>query len=180
MNPIKKRRFFAAVMIASFIALPVSADPEDFKTGPLIKEYGPVVAVPGAAPLPKDTVFNVAFDVTERDGEGTRNRRFESAARFLNMHAAAGVSPENMSLAVVIHGAAVADVTLDEVYGGDNVNAELIATLLANRVRVIVCGQSAAFRGVKADDLLPGVEMAVSAMTAHALLQQKGYTLNPF
>ena len=30
------------------------------------------------------------------------------------------------------------------------------------------------------DDLLPGVELALSAMTMHALLQQKGYTLNPF
>jgi len=28
--------------------------------------------------------------------------------------------------------------------------------------------------------LLPGVEMALSAMTAHAILQQEGYTLNPF
>jgi len=27
---------------------------------------------------------------------------------------------------------------------------------------------------------LPGVTMALSAMTAHALLQQDGYTLNPF
>jgi hypothetical protein len=28
--------------------------------------------------------------------------------------------------------------------------------------------------------ILPGVEMALSAMTAHALLLQQGYTLNPF
>jgi hypothetical protein len=33
---------------------------------------------------------------------------------------------------------------------------------------------------VKTEDLLPGVEMALSAMTAHALLQQQGYTFNPF
>lgn len=176
----KKIPVFAAAMVASLLSLTATSAQEGFKTGPLIEKYGPVAAVPGAAPLAKDTVFNVAFDVLERDGEGTLNRRFESAARFLNMNAAAGVAPNNMKLAVVIHGAAVADVTLDEVYGGHNVNAELIAALLANRVRIIVCGQSAAFRGVKAADLLPGVEMAVSAMTAHALLQQKGYTLNPF
>jgi len=28
--------------------------------------------------------------------------------------------------------------------------------------------------------LAPGVEMTLSAMTAHALLQQDGYTMNPF
>jgi hypothetical protein len=33
---------------------------------------------------------------------------------------------------------------------------------------------------VATDDLLPGVEMALSAMTAHALLQNSGFTLNPF
>jgi intracellular sulfur oxidation DsrE/DsrF family protein len=47
-------------------------------------------------------------------------------------------------------------------------------------VQLLVCGQSAAYCDVKSDDLLPGVEMALSAMTAHALLQQQGYTLNPF
>jgi len=175
-----KRSFFAAALFASTITISAVAAPADFETGPLIKEFGPVAAVPGAVPLAKGTAFNVAFDVTQQGEEGGLNRNFESAARFLNMHAAVGVSPENMNLAVVVHGAAVADVTNDAAYGGDNANAELIKALLANRVRVIVCGQSAAFRGVTADDLLPGVEMAVSAMTAHALLQQKGYTLNPF
>jgi intracellular sulfur oxidation DsrE/DsrF family protein len=43
-----------------------------------------------------------------------------------------------------------------------------------------VCGQSAAFNDVTNEDLLPGVHMALSAMTAHAQLQQEGYTLNPF
>lgn len=47
-------------------------------------------------------------------------------------------------------------------------------------MRVILCGQSAAASGIERVDLLPGVEMALSAMTAHALLQQDGYTLNPF
>jgi len=47
-------------------------------------------------------------------------------------------------------------------------------------VRVILCGQTAAYYDISNDDLLPGVEMALSAMTAHALLQQEGYTLNPF
>ncbi|VVS99449.1 hypothetical protein ERY430_40383 [Erythrobacter sp. EC-HK427] len=35
-------------------------------------------------------------------------------------------------------------------------------------------------QGVEHDDLIEGVEMALSAMTAHALLQQQGYTINPF
>jgi hypothetical protein len=34
--------------------------------------------------------------------------------------------------------------------------------------------------GVKKADLLPGVEMAMSASSAHAILQAQGYTANPF
>jgi len=33
---------------------------------------------------------------------------------------------------------------------------------------------------IREADLLPGITMAPSAITAHALLQQQGYTLNPF
>ena len=64
--------------------------------------------------------------------------------------------------------------------GENSAGAGLIAALTDHGVRIIVCGQSAAYYDVATDDLLPGVEMALSAMTAHALLQQQGYTLNPF
>jgi intracellular sulfur oxidation DsrE/DsrF family protein len=52
--------------------------------------------------------------------------------------------------------------------------------MLDHGVRFIVCGQSASVYNVAKDDLVPGVEMNLSAMTAHAQLQQQGYTVNPF
>ncbi len=174
------RQVFAAAALAVAVASPSFSDAADFKTGPLIKQYGPVAVVPGAEPLAKNTVFAVAFDVIQSGEKDAVNRGFESAARFLNMHSAAGVPAESMKLAIVVHGAAVQDLTNDTVYGGSNKNAELIRLLLANGVSVQVCGQSATFRGVRAEDLLPGVKMALSAMTAHALLQQQGYSINPF
>ena len=91
------------------------------------------------------------------------------------MHARAGVDPERIEVAVVVHGSAVHDVS-----GDDSGSADLVAALVDHGVRIIVCGQSATYYEVGTDDLLPGVEMALSAMTAHALLQQQGYTLNPF
>jgi intracellular sulfur oxidation DsrE/DsrF family protein len=94
------------------------------------------------------------------------------------------VPVENINLAVVVHGGATKDVTnagyYSEAIGGENANAALIAALVDANVEIIVCGQSAAFNGIANDDLLPGVKMALSAMTAHAVLQDKGYTLNPF
>jgi intracellular sulfur oxidation DsrE/DsrF family protein len=52
--------------------------------------------------------------------------------------------------------------------------------MLDQGVRFILCGQSGAAYGIRQEDLIPGVETALSAMTAHALLQQRGYTVNPF
>lgn len=175
--------FLSVATLINFTAISVgqaAAQPEGATYGPLIENYGPVVHVDGAAPIPAGTVFNVAFDVTEQGDAGAVNRRLETAARFLNMHAAAGVPSENLNVAIVVHGAAVKDLTHSAAYGGENANAGLIKALQENGVSVYVCGQSAAFRGVKAADLLPGVEMKLSAMTAHAQLQQQGYTLNPF
>lgn len=169
----------SAVALACLIASAgAGADDKGFSKGPLINDFGPVVPIPEAS-LPSNAKFSIAFDVTARSETGAVNKRIESAARFLNMHVAAGVDPEDIKLAVVIHGSAVFDMTSDDKYGGKNANADLIAQLMKHGVTFHVCGQSAVFQGVSAEDLLPGVKMELSAMTAHALLQQKGYTLNP-
>lgn len=158
------------------------AGPDDFATGPLIEAYGAVAPIEVQMPIPDGTVFRVAFDVAAQAEVGETNRKLVSAARFLNMHAAAGVAPEDIRLAIVVHGGAVRDVSTAGHFtpAAAPANADLVATLLAHGVRIYVCGQSAAYHDVSADDLMPGVTMALSAMTAHALLQQDGYTLNPF
>lgn len=155
---------------------PAFAGPDDFGPGPVIPDFGPVAAVPGAAALPADHVYRVSFDTSQRAAEGELNSTLTGAARFLNMHAAAGVPVENIRLAVVVHGSAVRDVTSADA----GANAALVAALGEHGVRILVCGQSVVWYDLAADDLLPGVEMALSAMTAHALLQGDGYTLNPF
>ena len=55
-----------------------------------------------------------------------------------------------------------------------------IRELIANGQPVLLCGQSAASRGVDPDDLIPGVEVALSAMTAFLVLQDRGYRVNPW
>lgn len=170
-------RTLALPLAFALLALPAAAraDPSDLHAGTLITDYGGIADVPGATPIPAGTEFRVAFDTASRQ-EGTLNRTLTSAARFLNMHMAAGVPAERQHLAVVVHGLAIGDVASDSA----GPNAPFVATLLAHGVRIIVCGQSAGALGVEKNDLLPGVEMALSAMTAHALLQGEGYTLNPF
>jgi intracellular sulfur oxidation DsrE/DsrF family protein len=151
------------------------ADLSSFTAGPMIKDYGPVADIDVTLPVPKDAVLRHSFDVAERAEDGELNRTLVSAARFINMHARAGIGADRIKIAVVVHGTAVHDVSKEA-----RENAGLVAALIDHGVRIIVCGQSAAYYDVTTDNLLPGVEMALSAMTAHALLQQQDYSLNPF
>lgn len=151
------------------------ADMSSFRTGPVFEDYGPVADVDVSIPVADDAVFRHSFDVGTRAEEGQPNSTLVSAARFINMHARAGVDTDRIEVAVVVHGKAI-----DDVSGAAPGSAELVAALIDQGVKIYVCGQTAAYYGVAKKDLLPGVELALSAMTMHALLQQEGFTLNPF
>ena len=168
-------RSLILLLILSVLPAGARADSSSFTTGPEIEDYGPVADVDATFPVPKDAEFRHSYDVSQRAEDGELNRSLVTAARFINMHARVGIDLERIELAVVVHGAAIFDVA-----GDAPMSADLVKTLIDHGVRIIVCGQSAAYYDVETGDLLPGVEMALSAMTAHALLQQQGYTLNPF
>lgn len=171
--------------IAALATPAVAQDMSAFTTGPVFEDYGPNAPVEATMDIPEGTEFKVAFDVAAGAEAGELNRTLQSAARFINMHVRAGVPLENIQVAVVVHGKASEDPLSADEYarrrdGAENANIALIAALADKGMRVILCGQSAAAYGISNDMLAPGVEMALSAMTAHALLQQDGYTVNPF
>lgn len=163
---------------------PAVAGMEKFHSGPVFPTFGNVATVESELDVPNGTVLKVSFDVSQPASAGEINRGFDSAARFINMHVEAGVPLEDISVAIVIHGGATVDATHNAFYktrkNTDNGNAELLRALASKGVKIYQCGQSAAFLNVATQDLHPDVTMALSAMTAHALLQQDGYTLNPF
>lgn len=172
----------SCALIGGVSSAGVSAAAE-FSAGPVFQDYGKKVVVEGVD-FNADTHFKVAFDVAKGAEPGNLNRQFDSLARFINMHVASGVEAANIELALVVHGSATLDLLAAPAYqqkqGANNPNIALLNALMANQVRVIVCGQSAAAHGYASEAFLPGVEVALSAMSAHALLQQQGYTLNPF
>ena len=170
-------------------ATAASAQNPRFHAGTAIPEFGKIAEVVTDTPIPPGTVFKIAFDNNARADRGKFNRTLDAAVRFINMHVAAGVPMKDIHLAVVVHGPPMFDLTNAAAYARGasdadraiaNANAPLIATLIAHGVEIYACGQSAASLGVENADLLPGVKMSLSAMTAHAMLQQRGYTLNPF
>lgn len=180
------KKIIAAPLLAlALFANPASAQLEAFTTGPVFENFGPTAKVETKVEIPKDIIFKIAFDVMDKAKPERLNRSFESAARFINMHVAAGVPKENINLVVVVHGGAAIDLTRDAVYkarneGASNPSAAAIVEMQRHGVEFHLCGQSAAAYKIKNVDLLHGVKMSLSAMTSHALLQQQGYTLNPF
>lgn len=180
-------RYLHAILVIVVVSVsfsPAIAAPKNFHEGLAIPAYGPVASVDSDMVIPVGTVLKTSFDVDGQAKPGEVVREFVSVARFINMHVENGMPIENIKLAVIVHGRAANDLLANEAYaarmGSDNANAPLIAALLDNGVEVILCGQSAAAQDIAKQDLLPGVKMALSAMTAHALLQQQGYALNPF
>ena len=171
------------VLALSFFMTGQASAKSDFEYGPVFSSFGKHAPVEGVS-FTENQAFKVAFDVANAAKPGEVNRKFESLARFINMHVANGVKQENLSLALVVHGSATEEMLKTERFkqrkGQPNGNEALLTALMKQGVEVIVCGQSAAAHGVEKDALIEGVKMDLSAMTAHARLAQQGYSVNPF
>ena len=180
----------ALLPILALLAVPIChAVPQEsagpFHQGKVISDFGNVADVESDVVIPPGTELKVRFDVGRKARAGSINSTFDSAARFINLNVAAGVPQENIRVAIVVHGSAALEVTKQEFYGAKNqgrknASDEAVATLRKHNVEFFLCGQSAAYQGIKKKDVLEGVKVAPSAMTMHALLDQQGYSLNPF
>jgi intracellular sulfur oxidation DsrE/DsrF family protein len=154
--------------------------------GPVIKGFGAVYDIPEADfATDTDKVFKVVFDVKgTAQKEGDINKELNTAARFLNMHARAGVPVENLHVALVVHNKAAKDLLTSKAYKGRygvaNVNEPLLEALLHAGVDIIFCGQSSHARNLPKAELVPGVQVSLSAMTALIQLQDEGYRLIKF
>jgi len=163
-------------------AAPLS-QPED---GPVVEGYGAVYGVPDPDfETPTATEYRVVFDVSVgADEPDVVNARINTLARFLNMHGQAGVDADAMHLALVLHGSAGKD-ALDHAgyrsrFGIDNPNLPLLERLAGAGVEIVLCGQTAMHRGLAREELAEPVQLALSAMTALATLQARGYALVGF
>ena len=179
-----KRKSCAAIAAMLLLGMTGQAlGKSNFEYGPVFNTFGKHAHVQGVS-FPENQTFKVAFDVANAAEPGEVNRKFESLARFINMHVANGVKHDNLSLALVVHGTATEEVLKSAYFkqrtDQTNGSETLLNALIAQGVEVIVCGQSAAAHGVEKTALIDGIKMDLSAMTAHARLAQKGYSTNPF
>lgn len=152
---------------------------------PRIASAGGVVALPEGVDMPaRDAVHRLLIDATgaETTAAGT-NRHLEAAARAVNLYALAGVPPENVKVAVVVHGKATPLVLSAAAYqrhfGKPSPDATLVAALHDAGVEIHVCGQSLIHSGHAVADVHEDVTVALSAMTKLVELQADGYGLIP-
>lgn len=142
------------------------------------------MAVTPSLDLPHDAVWRHSFDTA--DGGGTEvNQGLGLADAFVDIMSEAGIDEGRVTVAVVVHGSAVFDVVGEErhrahVGESPHPNAALVERIIAMGGEIWVCARSATWQGVDDEDLLPGVRVAPSAMTAHADLQRRGFSLNPY
>lgn len=176
----------SSIYFLIFLFVNYSAFSQEKNTGPIIKNHGKVWKI-NNVDIEVDTTkeYKVVFDIMDSpEDKNTVNAKIETAARFLNMHAQAGVPAENLKAVIVVHNAASKDIIVDSAYqdkyGTKNPNTDLMKALLNAKVEVIFCGQSSVSRGFPKEDLIPGVQLSLSAMTALIQLQDEGYRLIKF
>lgn len=159
---------------------------QETASGPIIKVFGKVYQINSPDfEVDTDMHYKVVFDIESSPKDlNELNSSINTPARFLNMQAQSGVPIENMHLALVIHGDAYKDILRDSAYTErfqmNNPNHDLIQALLTSGVEIILCGQTARHRKVSKEDMLPGVQMALSAMNALVQLQRNEYQLIKF
>lgn len=135
--------------------------------------------------LDKNKEYKVIFDVyTDEKSHKKLNGSINTVARFLNMHADTKIKPENLHIAVVLHGAATKNSLSDKAYQRKfkipNPNSELIKKLKKANVDIFVCGQSFIHSNYTKSDLSKNVKLSLSALTALIEYQSNGYQLISF
>ncbi len=179
-----KKIYYLPLLYAFLFAPALKA--QEKKTGPVIEEYGKVWAIENPdfkVDISKE--YKAVFDIMNSPkSHGLVNTSIETAARFLNMHAQSGVPVGQLKVALVVHNAASKDVITNEAYkkryGTNNPNQKLIKALLDAGGQVIFCGQSSLSRDFPREDLIEGVQLSLSAMTAIIQLQDENYRLIKF
>lgn len=186
-RPLGASAVFAIALASLPASLAAQGVSEVRQTGPVIESAGPSFAVENPTfTMPGDHEYRVVWEMVDGPDEPTDvDPGYATLARFLNLHARHGVDPARIHLAAVVHGsgwhALLSDEAYAERFGGiDNPSRPLILELLANGVEIVLCGQTAGARGVDRSELLPGVDVGLSAMTALHWFQSEGYTLNPW
>jgi intracellular sulfur oxidation DsrE/DsrF family protein len=156
-------------------------------SGPVIQSTGMSIKVDNPTfAVPDGHVFKAVFVIDAGGGDSVQvNAQLNTIARFYNLHVRHGYLEARVRGAAVVHGngwpALLTDSAFAARFGGKpNPSRRLVEELLEHGAQLVLCGQTAGNRSIRRDELLPGVKVAISAMTALNVLQADGYRFNPW
>ena len=156
-------------------------------SGPVINAAGPSFPVPDPTfTTPGRGELKSLFEISAGGGDTVKvNEQLVSMARFFNHSARNGVAENRLKGAAVFHGGGWTALLTDSAFaarfgGKPNPSRKLVEELLQHGAQLVLCGQTAGGRNIRRDELLPGVKVAVSAMTAMIVLQNEGYRFIPW
>ncbi|MEO7360479.1 MAG: DsrE family protein [Gemmatimonadaceae bacterium] len=161
--------------------------PGQQQSGPVIQSTGMSFVVDNPTfEVPAGHIFKAVWIISTGGGDSTKvNQQLVTIARFYNVHARNGYTEDRVKAAAVFHGdgwtALLTDSAFVARFGGKgNPSKVLVQELLKHGAQLVLCGQTAGSRGIHREELLPGIKVATSAMTAFNVLQSQGYQYNPW
>ena len=175
-----------SVMVSSSLSAQTPL-PGQQQSGPVIQSTGMSFVVDNPTfEVPEGHIFKSVWIISTGGGDSTKvNQQLVTIARFYNVHARNGYAADRVKAAAVFHGdgwtALLSDSAFVARFGGKgNPSKVLVQELLQHGAQLVLCGQTAGSRGIHREELLPGVKVATSAMTAFNVLQSQGYQYNPW
>ena len=156
-------------------------------SGPVIQSTGMSFKVEDPTfTIPAGHSFKALFIINAGGGDSARvNEQVMTMARYFNLHARNGIPDDRVKAAAVFHGngwpAILNDSAFAARFGGKpNPSRRLVEELLQHGATLVLCGQTAGNRGIRREELLPGVKVAMSAMSAAEYLQSEGFHIIPW
>lgn len=168
------------VLFASTLTL--NAVGADTLSAPVIEGYGEVIPVENAGERPDPALdYKVVLNATKGGSADAPPPFLDKAAKVANLLAQSGVPASHRHIVVILQAAATTAVLNEKGLKARglarNPSAELIRKLNAAGVSVRVCGQALAGANIARDEVLPGVQVDLSALTTVSGLQLRGYAL---
>jgi len=171
---------FASLVLGGVLAAQAAA--ADALLPPLIAGYGVVTPVENAGERPDPAMdYKVVLNATKAGGDDAPPPFLDKAAKVANLLAQSGVPANHRHVVVILQAAATTAVLNEKGLKARglsrNPSAELIDKLNAAGVSVRVCGQALAQAKIARDEVRPGVQVDLSALTTVSGLQLRGYAL---
>lgn len=177
----------ASLLFAGTTGAQAPTIPGQQMSGPVIQSTGMSIKVDDPTfALPAGHLFKAVFEINAGGGDTVKvNEQLNNVARYYNLHVRHGIPESQVRGAAVFHGsgwtALLTDAAFAARFGGKpNPSRKLTEELIQHGAQLVLCGQTAGARGIRRDELLPGVKVAISAMTAMQVLQADGYSFIPW